>query len=330
MADPVLPPTLQDLVEAEVTVAALPSVGVAVSAPAAGAYRLLRVAKPQQQTMLSKQCDLWSFIWTSTSVAADLVASLMASPAAEGTLCLEVGAGCGLCSLAAARGGAAVVCTDVVEDALTLVRLNAAKNGIGARDWARAEGEDEEAGSDALAPGTLATKQYNWGHPDGITPVLDRALKSYAGGRGRPPRSLLLVGADVLFLESNVRPILRTAQDAVKAAAAAGVSWTGCVLVDPGRTPRDTLEALAADYGLSVAVRWDGYSCATPYALMREVTVFVLVSTEVAGAPSPLQDAMKTLWFGDGGLGTRCAAVGAPPPSPGIAGGGKFGYTMPS
>jgi len=71
----------------------------------------------------------WAEPWPSGPVLARAVASLDL----RGARVLELGAGLGLPSLAAALGGADVLATDWAEDAVELLRENAARNSVALR-----------------------------------------------------------------------------------------------------------------------------------------------------------------------------------------------------
>jgi len=71
----------------------------------------------------------WAELWPSGVALAEVVAGLDV----RGLRVLELGAGLGLPSLAAALGGAEVLATDWAEDAVALLRANAARNGIALR-----------------------------------------------------------------------------------------------------------------------------------------------------------------------------------------------------
>ena len=76
----------------------------------------------------------WAELWPSGLALARAVGELDL----QGTRVLELGAGLGLPSLAAALRGADVLATDWAEDAVELLRDNAARNGIGLRaEWMR-------------------------------------------------------------------------------------------------------------------------------------------------------------------------------------------------
>jgi predicted nicotinamide N-methyase len=68
----------------------------------------------------------WAELWPSGLALAETVARLDV----RGLRVVELGAGLGLPSLAAALGGADVLATDWAEDAVALLRANAARNGI--------------------------------------------------------------------------------------------------------------------------------------------------------------------------------------------------------
>jgi len=68
----------------------------------------------------------WAELWPSGAALARAVAGLDL----RGSRVLELGAGLGLPSLAAALGGAAVLATDWADDAVELLRLNAGRNRV--------------------------------------------------------------------------------------------------------------------------------------------------------------------------------------------------------
>jgi len=71
----------------------------------------------------------WAELWPSGLALARAVSALDL----RGARVLELGAGLGLPSLAAAAGGADVLATDWAEDAVELLRANAKRNGIALR-----------------------------------------------------------------------------------------------------------------------------------------------------------------------------------------------------
>jgi predicted nicotinamide N-methyase len=96
--------------------------------------RELRVLRPRDaEALLDEEAfeheeflPYWAELWPSALALADVVADRDV----RGLDVLELGCGLGLPSLVAARGGARVVATDWADDALELLRTNAARNGI--------------------------------------------------------------------------------------------------------------------------------------------------------------------------------------------------------
>ena len=77
-----------------------------------------------------KDLPLWAKVWPGSFV----LGRLLRKYAPESKSLLELGAGCGVLSLVAARYGfARMVVSDVVEDALRFARANALRNGLGER-----------------------------------------------------------------------------------------------------------------------------------------------------------------------------------------------------
>jgi predicted nicotinamide N-methyase len=108
----------------------------------------------------------WAELWPSGVALAETVARLDV----RGRRVLELGAGLGLPSLAAALGGADVLATDWAADAVALLRSNASRNGI-----------------------ALRAERVRWDDPD---PLLREA-----------PWQLVL-GADLLYEERNAGLLL--------------------------------------------------------------------------------------------------------------------------
>jgi predicted nicotinamide N-methyase len=108
----------------------------------------------------------WAELWPSGVALARVVGALDLT----GKRVLELGAGLGLPSLAAVLRGADVLATDWAEEAVALLRENAARNGI-----------------------ALRAERVRW---DGPGPLLDEA-----------PWDLVL-GADLLYEERNATVLL--------------------------------------------------------------------------------------------------------------------------
>jgi predicted nicotinamide N-methyase len=98
------------------------------------AGRVLRIMRPPQADALIDEdafgeeefLPYWAELWPSGVALAGFVASLEL----RGARVVELGAGLGLPSLGAALRGADVLATDWAEDAVSLLRDNAARNGI--------------------------------------------------------------------------------------------------------------------------------------------------------------------------------------------------------
>jgi predicted nicotinamide N-methyase len=108
----------------------------------------------------------WAELWTSGVALAQVVPSL----GVEGKRVVEVGAGLGLPSLAAALCGADVLATDWADDAVALLKANAKRNSI-----------------------RLRVKRVRWDEPE---PLL----------RGAPWDVVL--GADLLYEQRNATQLL--------------------------------------------------------------------------------------------------------------------------
>jgi predicted nicotinamide N-methyase len=94
-------------------------------------FRLLRPR--EAESLISEEefardefLPYWAELWPSALALADVVAARDV----RGLDVLELGCGLGLPSLVAARGGARVLATDWADDALRLLRANAARNGV--------------------------------------------------------------------------------------------------------------------------------------------------------------------------------------------------------
>jgi len=74
------------------------------------------------------ELPFWAKIWPSSMLVAHMISTMSLKP--EATV-LEIGAGVGVCGLAAAASGHQTVITDINPDALLFARINALKNGLG-------------------------------------------------------------------------------------------------------------------------------------------------------------------------------------------------------
>jgi predicted nicotinamide N-methyase len=122
-------------------------------------------------------------LWPAAQVVANAIAGI---EGVRGAALLELGAGTGLCSLAALRCGAArVLATDYREEPLELLRESARANGLGA------EGRG--------AHGTLST-----------------ALFDICGADALPTDAEYVVAADVLYLRSTSIALARRCVEALR------------------------------------------------------------------------------------------------------------------
>lgn len=243
---------------------------------------IMHVSHPRAEAARKKQCDLWAFVWASGVVASELLWRVAPSGVLRGLSVMELGAGSGLPSLVACHVcGAAVTATDLVPDALALVRENS--GAVGAA-----------LGSD----GEVLTQRLDWNAP---------------GREGGPTGPFdLIIGADVLYLSSCVRPVLVTAATLLRPG---GV----LLLVDPGRPTTEAMEDEAAAAGFVLAASPVFTAVGTCVAVMPKCAVFVLEKgvREDGEAPSALLSALLS------SLSRVGEMEAAPVPSP-------VGYTLSS
>jgi predicted nicotinamide N-methyase len=126
----------------------------------------------------------WAELWPSGVELAAHVGSLDLA----GRRVLELGAGLGLPSLAAALRGADVLATDWAEDAVSLLRANAARNGIALRAevvrWDAPEPLLQEAPWDLVLAADLLYEQRN---ADQLAALLPRlGSEALLADPGRP------------------------------------------------------------------------------------------------------------------------------------------------
>jgi predicted nicotinamide N-methyase len=136
--------------------------------------RALRIARPVDPEGLIDEARFetdefmpyWAQLWPSGVALADFVTQCHLA----GSRVVELGAGLGLPSIAAALGGASVLATDWAEDSLAVAAANARRNGV-----------------------EIETLACSWEEPAAL---LERA-----------PFDLVLA-ADVLYERRNVEPLL--------------------------------------------------------------------------------------------------------------------------
>jgi predicted nicotinamide N-methyase len=137
----------------------------------------------------------WAELWPSGVELARHVGSLDL----RGRRVLELGAGLGLPSLAAALRGADAVASDWAEDAVALLRANAARNGIALRAelvrWDAPEPLLREAPWDLVLAADVLYEQRN---ADQLAALLPRlGAETLLADPGRPFAKEFLAGFDV-------------------------------------------------------------------------------------------------------------------------------------
>jgi predicted nicotinamide N-methyase len=80
-----------------------------------------------EEFLKDEQMPYWAEVWPSSIVLSRFI---LESLNVEGASCIELGAGVGVVSVAAALGGAHVLCTDISDEALDFIRLNALGNKV--------------------------------------------------------------------------------------------------------------------------------------------------------------------------------------------------------
>ena len=124
----------------------------------------------------------WAELWPAATALAE------ALPDVGGLRVVELGCGLGVPSLVAAARGADVTATDWAEDAIELLRANAARNGLGlvaeVRDW-RLPWPDR---FDLALAADVLYEQRN------VEPVLDPAPRARAAGARRSGRPAVRTG----------------------------------------------------------------------------------------------------------------------------------------
>lgn len=80
-----------------------------------------------EEFLKDERMPYWAELWPAGLALAE---HLLSQGPLDGARCLELGAGVGLCGVAAAVAGARVLATDYFPEALDFVALNAAANGV--------------------------------------------------------------------------------------------------------------------------------------------------------------------------------------------------------
>lgn len=159
-------------------------------------------AKTANFSSTKKQCDLWEFVWGSSSLLSSVVTSLVRFEEGErGVDVLEIGGGLGLTSLAMrsvnGRSCRQIVMTDLVRDALKVFEMSARLNGFSPDSNGRDDKEEE-----GREP--LRTRLLNWN-----TFRQDESIR-----RGEFD---VVLASDVLFGSWCVAPVADAATFALRA-----------------------------------------------------------------------------------------------------------------
>jgi predicted nicotinamide N-methyase len=125
----------------------------------------------------------------------------------RGRRVLELGCGLGVPSLVAARAGADALATDWAPEALELLERNAARNGI-----------------------ALRTARVDWREPEALL---------------REASFDLVLGADLLYEERNVEPLLDLLPRLIRPPHPAGTGGGEAWIADPGRAAAEAFFARA-------------------------------------------------------------------------------------
>ncbi len=80
-----------------------------------------------EEFLKDEQMPYWAEVWPSSIVLSRFI---LESPDIKNASCIELGAGVGMVSVAAALAGGHVLCTDISQEALDFIELNALSNGV--------------------------------------------------------------------------------------------------------------------------------------------------------------------------------------------------------
>jgi predicted nicotinamide N-methyase len=139
----------------------------------------------------------WAVLWRSGTALARAVAEADV----RGRRVLELGCGLALPSLAAARGGAAVLATDADEEALELLELNAHENRVelerACLDWAHADQLVARGPFDLVLAADVLYERSSVGVLLSLLPELGEDI--WLADPGRPAASAFLERARALW-----------------------------------------------------------------------------------------------------------------------------------
>ncbi len=150
----------------------------------------------------------WAVLWRS-GVA---LAHELGERDLTGLRVVELGCGLGVASLAAARGGATVLATDVDDEALAVVGLSAEANGLSVEtaivDWGRPEDLVARAPFDLVVAGDVLYERASFPKLLSLLPRLAR--EAWLADPGRPAAAAFLQEASRRWrVEVSVRDVVR-------------------------------------------------------------------------------------------------------------------------
>lgn len=215
------------------------------------------VKKPDKETLRCKQqCDLWAYCWASGAVLAEILLQReVQNKVLENKKVIELGCGLGLPSLACSYPrNCQVAATDLVEDALDLVTRN--DEAINPSTERTDKGEHGSK---------LCTSRLNW-HDWGSIEIPNTVIESPLYKNFD-----ICLAADVTFIGSNLKPVLRSISRLLASAESVAV------LVDPGRIPGlSELDSYAEDCGLQVIWQTTFSNVECPVCTLQKLDIAIV------------------------------------------------------
>jgi predicted nicotinamide N-methyase len=239
----------------------------------------VNAAPGREAVRKASQCDLWAYLWPAGVVLADIALFLCQRRVVADARVLELGAGAGLPSLVAWWCGdaAAVVASDIVPDALALLAHNARRMMSGDAFPSSPCHSDDAARRPP--PSSLSFSALSWNRGGDGVPEGQRGSFS------------LVLGADILFLESSVPLVLACV------AAALSPRCGVAVLTDPGRPSAAAVLRFADAAGLRVCAHHTVVGARVSHVPLACANVFVLAlltaaDDDTAGVADAVSDAV--------------------------------------
>ncbi|KAJ3126084.1 60S ribosomal protein L38 [Nowakowskiella sp. JEL0407] len=199
--------------------------------------------------------EIWAKLWGSSGILIEILHTI---PNLENLKILELGCGLGLVGIYAAKCGAQVTLTDVSEHTLHHAKLSATATGV-------------------LQNCTF--QKLNW-----TDSVAQEFLAKFD----------LILGADLLYLSKNLRPLVNVIQRTIKKDGSV-------VLVDPGRCFWEEFMEICEDVGVGIEVVRET-NVRTRICLSKAVNVFL--GGEAVGR-SVVERVLKELKVDESDVGER-------------------------